>query len=212
METGTQLFQVAENIWTWEHFSDAHKVELTSQAVLKNGTLFVFDPAEAPDKIIGQLTSAAPRHVIVLTNENHERACNLFAEKLNAPIFIGAHSQLHIPGANRLPIGNASWEGWLLHPLPGAAPGEIAFESVEDSLMVFGDAIINPASRGPGVLPEQYCVDHRALENELIQLVNARNFNIALTAHGKPLTMKAVNRIRLLLRLQSDIPPQSPKN
>jgi glyoxylase-like metal-dependent hydrolase (beta-lactamase superfamily II) len=212
MGSGADLFQVAENIWTWEHFSDAHKVELTSSAVRRNGKLYLFDPILPSDKALGSLTTVADEKVIVLTNENHLRAASELSQKFNASIWIGPHAQLELPQANRLPAAQSTWEGWRLHPLPGATPGEIAFEAPELSLMVFGDAIINPPNRGIEMLPEKYCVDQRALETELRQLASSTSFEIALTAHGKPIPAIAVNRIRLILRLQSDLPPQSPKN
>lgn len=85
---------------------------------------------------------------------------------------------------------------WKAFPLPGGAPGEMAFQHVSRSLMVFGDAVVNLPERGLELLPAKYCRDQAELRCSLRTLPP---FERAVFAHGQPLLSAASERIAALL-------------
>jgi glyoxylase-like metal-dependent hydrolase (beta-lactamase superfamily II) len=195
----TEVLDVSPGVFRWECFSPAHKVELTSHAVLAEGQLYVFDPiylAETPKK---QLLAGQTLAAIVLTNDNHERVAAGWHASTSAPIWAEAGASIALAGVNRWVNTPVKWGPWEVIPLAGGAGGEIALCWRERSLVVLGDAIFNLAKYGFSILPEKYCQNQGKLRESLLRLTE-KPFETVLFAHGAPILKGASARIREVLK------------
>jgi glyoxylase-like metal-dependent hydrolase (beta-lactamase superfamily II) len=181
-------------LFRWQAFSPAHKVELTAHAVRSPFGLFVFDPIPLAETARRQLLAHTGLRAIVLTNANHERAAAAWRNATHAPIYATQHDGLELSEVQLLPAPPARWHEWEIIAFDGGAPGEISFRWRERSLVVFGDAIFNLPKYGLDVLPEKYCRAHGKLREQLRELCNDP-FDLALFAHGDPLTQNASQQI-----------------
>lgn len=181
-------------VFRWAAFSPAHKVELTSHAVLLGGRLFIFDPIPLAEPAVAALLAAAPVAAIVLTSENHERAAAAWHRHTGVPLWAAPDAVLELPDVNRLPAAPGPWQGWQLHDLAGGAGGEIALRCMALDLVVAGDALVNLPGRGLEVLPAKYCRDQAALRSRLRALAD-EPFGRLLVAHGEPVMERASERV-----------------
>jgi len=196
-----QLETVRPDVYRWSAYSPAHRVELTSHAVRTSTGIVIFDPLPMTAPQMDSLV-AHSRPTIVLTNGNHTRAAALWHERFRAPIHAPADVALEFRieylvtrrGASRARFPG-DWETILL---PGGAPGETAFFLASQSLMVFGDAVVQLPGRGLELLPDKYCENPAQLRASLAGLLN-RAFTTALMAHGNPVLADAHARLRALL-------------
>jgi hypothetical protein len=192
------LAQPFPGVFRWAAFSPAHRVELTSHAVVLGGRLFVFDPIPLAAPAVAALLAAAPAAAIVLTNENHARTAEAWRRRTGAPVWAAPDAGLELPGVNRLPLAAGFWEGWHLHDLAGGAGGEVALRGAALDLVVAGDALVNLPGRGLEVLPAKYCRDPAALRARLRALA-AAPFGRLVMAHGGPVAPDAAARVAALL-------------
>jgi glyoxylase-like metal-dependent hydrolase (beta-lactamase superfamily II) len=193
----TELTEIGPGIFRWSAHSPHHQVELTAHAVATAGGWLIFDPIPLAPEPETRLKQFPGRSALALTNGNHERAAIRWSHALAAPIWTP-------PGAFAEPLNAAAaggatlfpFPGWQILPLPGGAPGETAFFHPDQSLMVFGDAVVNLPGRTLEVLPDRYCVAPARLRDSLKTLPR---FERALFAHGQPLLSAASDRIAALL-------------
>ena len=202
----TAVTTVLPGVLRWAVYSPAHKVELCSHSVrLPNvrGTGLVFDPIPLTPEIWDWFPPEGPPEALILTNENHERHAAAWRDLFPVPVWAAAGAKLTRPGIRRwdarLPVPvPAPVPGWTLIPLPGGAPGETAWHCPAQSLMVFGDAVVNLEGRGLERLPDHYCTNPAQLRDSLRSL-RGISFEYALLAHGTPLIGSAAARIAGLL-------------
>ena len=74
--------RILPGVFRWEIFSAEHKVELCSHAVVVSGRLICFDPVPLADEPFDELSRQGVPSAIVLTNENHERDCAHWRERV----------------------------------------------------------------------------------------------------------------------------------
>jgi glyoxylase-like metal-dependent hydrolase (beta-lactamase superfamily II) len=198
LPTADRLEEISPGIFRWAAFSQIHRVELNSHAVLADGGLLVFDPIPLAAESESRLNAIAGPRALVLTNGNHLRASPAWSARFGArvwsqtPDLFPADLDIgHWPLINPPPFA-----GWNAHPLPGGAPGETAFLNAGLSLAIFGDSVVNLPGRTLELLPDQYCTDPRQLRRSLKGLPS---FERALFAHGQPLHPGASDRIAALL-------------
>lgn len=200
----TSVTTVLPGVLRWAVYSPAHKVELCSHAVrLPNsrGTGIVFDPIPLTPEIWDWFPPEGPPEALILTNENHERDTTAWRDLFPVPVWASADATLVLHGVHRwrpLRPAPAPIPGWTLIPLPGGAPGETAWHCPAQSLVVFGDAVVNLEGRGLELLPDKYCTDPAQLRESLRSL-RGIPFEHALFAHGTPLIGSAAARIAGLL-------------
>jgi glyoxylase-like metal-dependent hydrolase (beta-lactamase superfamily II) len=190
--------EVLPGVWQWTRFSPEHKVDLTSTLVALQGKLFCFDPIPLAPEEMGRLRGLGIPEAIILTNDNHERDLRGWSTAWNAPVWASPGA---LPGRSELRRfcnGRQEWAGWSIHPLGGAAPGEIALHAPALALVIFGDAMVNLPGRGLEILPRKYCRDQDHLREELRDLA-ALDFRNAVMAHGNPLIRNAARRIEEVL-------------
>src|ERR1041384_7062530 len=165
--TATSLEQILPGVFRWEAFSPAHKVELTSHAVLIGRRLYIFDPIALDHFCFEKLVSSGIPTAIVLTNDNHERDAEQWREKLGVPIWAAFDANLTIARVYRFGPKITEWLDWKLARLAGGSNGEIAFFWRQQSLLVLGDAITNLPGYGLMLLTEKYCQHQPTLRHSL---------------------------------------------
>ncbi|MBL9176226.1 MAG: hypothetical protein JNL10_21970 [Verrucomicrobiales bacterium] len=185
-------FEILPGVLRWSAYSPAHKVELTSHAVVTPDLTLIFDPI-LPHASLHLPASLQSR--IVITNANHERDMLEASRLWNAEIWGPPGVEFSPPITFQWGDGQSVGPGWHPIPLPGGADGETAFHCPSRSLMVFGDAVVNLPGRSLEILPEKYCRDRPRLAAALRTLPE---FDHAVFAHGLPLMEKAADRIRSL--------------
>lgn len=198
MESNDAIEEVLPGVYRWEQHSAAHKVQLTSHAIVRAGKIFVFDPIPLASGPMASLAKRGSMAAIILTNENHERAAASWRERFNIPIWAAEEASLPWPDVVRFRRAESEWAGWKLEWLDGAAGGELAFRWERRSLVVCGDAIVNLPGRGLELLPAKYCRDQAELKRSLLKLV-AVPFERLLVAHGHPLMEAASQRLAQLV-------------
>lgn len=192
------ISEILPSVFRWEAYSLAHKVELTSHAIVREGRLFIFDPIPLADVARKSLLEQGKPAAIILTNENHERAALDWQQALQVPIYASSSAKLGILAVERISLAQTEWQGWRLHHLAGGAGGEIAFRWPERSVVVLGDAVVNLPTRRLELLPDKYCENPAALRTSLRELV-AEPFSNLLMAHGVALTGDASAQLAGLL-------------
>ncbi len=198
MVIATQVDRILPNIHRWSQYSPEHRVELTSHAVLGPAGLVIFDPISVSAEILDWFPTPSAPVAVVLTNGNHSRAAAEWRERFGCPILGPAAVEFEVSGVHRFAPGERPLADWQAVPLPGGAPGETAFLSHAQSLVVFGDAVINLPGRPLGLLPDRYCQAPARLRENLRALV-ATGFERAIFAHGSPLLENASRQMAQLL-------------
>ncbi len=85
--------------------------------------------------------------------------------------------------------------------LPGCTDSEIGLYAKQSGgIVLLGDALLNSAAKGLGVLPQQYCDDRRQLRQSLHRLLDF-NFKTVTFAHGDPLVGDAKKHLARFLRV-----------
>ncbi|MBC8001331.1 MAG: hypothetical protein H7X97_01970 [Opitutaceae bacterium] len=205
MQPAVMIEEVLPDVFRWEQYSPAHKVNLTSHAIIREGRIFVFDPIALVAEPMALLAARGSIAAIVLTNDNHERDAASWRDRCDIPIWAADEASLPWPGVRRFHRAEQNWEGWKLEWLDGAAGGELAFRWNEQSLVVCGDAIVNLPDRGLELLPEKYCRNQSQLKQSVRNWV-AVPFERLLMAHGLPLMEEASQRVARLVSDDVDRP------
>jgi glyoxylase-like metal-dependent hydrolase (beta-lactamase superfamily II) len=198
MATATKIEQILPGIFRWEAFSPAHKVELTSHAVLIRRRLYIFDPIPLEHFSFQQLVSSGVPTAIILTNDNHERDAAQWRERLRVPIWAAFDANLALGQVYRFGPGMTEWLDWKLGRVTGGSNGEIAFFWRRESLLILGDAVTNLPGYDLMLLSEKYCDHQPTLHHSLNQLL-ATPFEKLLLAHGRPILDRASAKIERLL-------------
>jgi len=164
----------------------------------QGGPWVVFDPIPLVDPVFEGLLAEAPVEAIVLTNGNHERAAAIWRDRCRCPVWGPAGGDWLMSDVRPASAEGQGPQGWRPVSLPGGVAGETAWRLDSADLVVFGDAIVNLASRGLDLLPDKYCTSPWELRASLGRLLEV-DFETALFAHGEPLPARAADQIRGLL-------------
>jgi glyoxylase-like metal-dependent hydrolase (beta-lactamase superfamily II) len=163
--------------------------------------MYLIDPIpierEALDELIGSHCVAG----IIVTNSNHHRVCNWFAEQFSAPIF--ARSEAFPDKAAQqfrsVADGDEICRGLRVIGIEGAATGEMILHYASNSgTLIVGDALINFEPYGFTFLPGKYCSNEKEMRRSLQKLLDYEAERI-LFAHGTPILSGASDRLRGLL-------------
>jgi len=183
MVSADELEPVAPNLFLWRAYDASVKTELFSTAVRIPSGTYLIDPIPLAPIEAESLASVAG---IIVTNENHNRCANEFADRFRVPTYSAA-SRLFPSGLTAIPI-------------EGAGSGEIAVHSeVAGGVMIVGDALINLDPYGFTFLPSKYCADSKIMRQSLAKLLDY-SFERMLFAHGTPIQSGAHQRLEALLR------------
>ncbi len=186
----------------WQAYDPSVKSDLFATAVKTQAGLFFVDPIPLAPAALEDLTGPDPVAGIVLTNSNHLRAAQAFAERFKAPVFSSAKVAEEFGADWARPVADAEEisPGVSAIAIAGGAPGETAFHFVDQGgTMVVGDALINFEPYGFTFLPPKYCTDQKEMRRSLGRLLDWP-FQRLLFAHGLPILTSARERLETLLR------------
>jgi glyoxylase-like metal-dependent hydrolase (beta-lactamase superfamily II) len=204
MISADHLDQVGPGFFAWHLYDPKVKADLFSTALFTPSGGFLVDPVPLGRTALGQLKAAGKIKGVIITNNNHLRACTQFAEHFSVPIF--AHpGSFPEEGARFTAItdGVNICESLKVIALDGAVSGEIALQSTADAgALIMGDALIHFEPYGFTFLPPKYCLNQKKMRRSLRKLLN-RDFERLFFAHGFPILSKANARLRNLLEADS---------
>ena len=201
MPVAQELDEVAPGLFIWQAYDPAVRADLCSTALETPSGTYLIDPIALDIEAARNLESRHKVSGIVVTNENHERACRQFAEKFSVPIYL--HSELgkaaELPGTIDLLDHATVSPGLTALAIDGAPLGELALHyDGNGGTVVVGDALINFEPHGFALLPAKYCRDFKLMRRSLPRLLDYA-FERMLFAHGTPILSGAHARLERLL-------------
>ena len=193
--------RIASNIAIWHAYDSAVKAELYSTCLMTSAGSYLIDPillgSEALHELIGSNSVAG----IIVTNSNHHRSLEKFAEQYSVPIFARGEAFPHKPPLQFRSVadGDKIYEELTVIALEGAADGEIALHYAPDGgTFIIGDVLINFEPYGFTFLPAKYCSNQKQMRRSLRKLLDYKAERI-LFAHGTPILSDASQKLRALL-------------
>jgi len=193
--------RIASNIAIWHDYDSSVKAELYSTCLRMSGGAYFIDPIPLQSEVFSELIGSNSVAGIIVTNSNHHRSLEKFAEEYSVPIFARGEAFPH-----KLPLqfrsvadGDKIYEELTVIALEGAADGEIALHyAVDGGTFIIGDALINFEPYGFTFLPAKYCSNQKQMRRSLRKLL-AYKAERMLFAHGLPILSAASERLRGLL-------------
>ena len=193
--------RIASNIAIWRGYDSAVKAELYSTCLETPGGTYFIDPIPLESEALSELIGSNSVAGIIVTNSNHHRGLEKFAEHYSVPIFARGEAFPH-----KLPLqfssvadGDKIYEELTVIALEGAADGEIALHYAPDGgTFIIGDALINFEPYGFTFLPAKYCSNQKQMRRSLRKLLAYKAERIFF-AHGTPILSGASERLRGLL-------------
>jgi glyoxylase-like metal-dependent hydrolase (beta-lactamase superfamily II) len=191
---------IASNIAIWHEYDPAVKAELYSTCLATSDGMYLIDPVRLQRQALGDLIGSGSVSGIIVTNANHRRASNGFAEEFAVPILAHADSFPQQPSRSRkISDGDEICSRLRVVAVEGAAIGEIVLHYAADGgTLIVGDALINFEPYGFAFLPAKYCSNQKELRRSLRKLLNYKAKRM-LFAHGAPIISGASDRLRGLL-------------
>lgn len=198
MPRADEFQKVTEDLFFWQAYNPAVKVDLSCCARRTTRGLVFIDPIPLAAGPLAELSSLTPPAAILLTSANHARAAAEYRQRFSIPILAhpAAVSELGLSIDQEIADGETILDTFTVIALPGAAPGEIALHAGD--AMHLGDALIHLPPYGFTLLPEKYCTDAREMRLALGKLLRFP-FQILTFAHGLPLVSEARQRLAHLL-------------
>lgn len=195
------LREIVPAVLTWSWFSARHGYDFHGLLVRHAAGNLCIDPVEPGE---GTLAAIAHEGVarVLLTNRNHVRAAEQVRQRTGAPIAIHPADADHARGqgaavSEELRAGERCGP-FVVLPVPGKSPGEVALHWPERRLLVVGDALIgNPPGR-LGLLPDRVMDDPERLR-ESIRTLTALDLDAILVGDGVAILEDAGARLRELV-------------
>lgn len=200
MKPVDEYHQLLDTLYVWQGYDPAVKTDLSSTAVCVGGGMLFIDPVALAHDALNELAGLAKPAAVILTNENHERAADLFCKSFSIPLFAHENAAISLSAHHLIADGEQLFRKITAIHLPGPSNGELALHLPEHGgVMIVGDALINLEQHGFGFLPDKYCVDAKQAKESLRKLLNF-DFQIMTFAHGSPITSEAKGRLNALLQ------------
>jgi glyoxylase-like metal-dependent hydrolase (beta-lactamase superfamily II) len=190
--------QVRDDLFFWQAYDPAVKVDLSCCAHRTTRGLVFIDPIPLAREALAELCAIAPPAAIILTSGNHARAAADYRDRFSIPILAhtAAIPELGLTVDQEIADGETVLDTFTVIAIPGAAAGEIALHAVDT--VHLGDALIHLPPYGFTLLPEKYCADAKEMRLALGKLLRFP-FQILTFAHGLPLVSQARQRLADLL-------------
>jgi hypothetical protein len=193
---------VGSHSLVWHTYDPTVKAELFSTALTVNLQTLLIDPIPLAPPALAEFLRLHALVGIVVTNMNHQRAAEDFADRFSLPIFAHPGSYPGRTPADFTPLaaGSKILGEIEIIEMEGAAEGEIALHMPgAGGVLVMGDALINMEPHGFAFLPPKYCADQKQMRQSLRKLL-AFPFEQMFFAHGTPLLARARTRLEQLLQ------------
>ncbi len=197
MTKNAELQQIAPDLFFWQAYDQKVKADLSSAAITTRKGTFLIDPIPLTDVGVDRLRQAGPVAGVIVTNINHLRASDQFAERFDVPIY--ARRESFPARMATIDDGAQICDALEIIAIEGAAAGEIVlYSSKHGGALILGDALIHFEPYGFAFLPRKYCANEKKMRRSLRKLLGRRSERI-LFAHGTPILSQATARLQELL-------------
>jgi Metallo-beta-lactamase superfamily len=193
--------RISSNIAIWHAYDSAVKAELYSTFLMASDGSYLVDPIPLQRGALDELIGSGQVAGIIVTNSNHHRSSEKFAEHYSIPIFARGEAFPHKPPLQFRSVsdGDRIYEELTVIGLDGAADGEIALHYPPDGgTFIIGDALINFEPYGFTFLPAKYCSNQKQMRRSLRKLL-AYKAERMFFAHGTPILSDASPKLRAFL-------------
>ena len=201
MRPASDFDRITPYLSVWHGYDSAVKAELYSTCLGTSGGTYFIDPIPFEREALYELIGSNSVAGIIVTNSNHHRSLEKFAEQYSVPIFARGETFPHKPPLQFRSVadGDKIYEELTVIALEGAADGEIALHYAPDGgTFIIGDVLINFEPYGFTFLPAKYCSNGKQMRRSLRKLLDYKAERI-LFAHGTPIVSDASERLRSLL-------------
>lgn len=193
--------EVLSGIWTWPWFSEPHGYNFNGHLILDASGNLCIDPVEPTAADLEEIARLGVSRIL-LTNRNHSRAANKVRARTGARIAIHPADAPHArkEGAeldDELSLGDQVGP-FVVVPVPGKSPGEVALHWPERKILIVGDAVVGDPPGRCKLLPEKV-MDDPARLRESVRSLLALDFDTLLLGDGEPILEKAKAQLRELV-------------
>lgn len=198
MSRADEFHQLRPDLYFWQAYEPAVKVDLSCCARRTSRGLVLIDPIPLAKPALAELLDAGEPVAIVLTGGNHARAAEEYRQRFSIPIYahVDASPELGLPIDHTLADGDTLLDELTVITIPGSTPGEIALHAGD--ILHMGDALIHLPPLGFALLPDKYCADAKQLRVSVEKLLRIP-FELLTFAHGLPIVARARHRLAQLL-------------
>src|SRR4029077_15609405 len=162
--------EIVDGIVPWSWLSEPHGYDFNGYFVRHSAGNLCIDPVEPAAEVLDLLAREGVARIL-LTNRNHARRRGWGGARLGAAVATHAADAAHARAqgavvADELRAGERVGP-FVVVPVPGKSPGEVAFHWPERRLLLVGDAVIgNPAGR-LSLLPDRVMDDPARLRGSV---------------------------------------------
>jgi glyoxylase-like metal-dependent hydrolase (beta-lactamase superfamily II) len=193
--------EILNGIYTWPWFSEPHGYNFNGHLILHPGGNVCIDPVEPNQEDLEELARFGVSRIL-LTNRNHSRAANKVRARTGARTAIHPADAPHArkEGAeldDELSLGDQIGP-FVVVPVPGKSPGEVAFHWPGRRILIVGDAVVGDPPGRCKLLPEKVIDDLLRLR-ESVRALLALDFDTLLVGDGEPILQSANDRLRALV-------------
>jgi glyoxylase-like metal-dependent hydrolase (beta-lactamase superfamily II) len=193
--------EILPDIFTWPWFSEPHGYNFNGHFIRHRGGNLCIDPVEPTATDLEELARFGVSRVL-LTNRNHSRAANKVRARTGARTAIHPADAPHArkEGAeldDELSLGDQIGP-FVVVPVPGKSPGEVALHWPERKILIVGDAVVGDPPGRCKLLPEKVIDDLLRLR-ESVRALLALDFDILLVGDGEPILQSAKDPVRALV-------------
>jgi glyoxylase-like metal-dependent hydrolase (beta-lactamase superfamily II) len=195
------MHEILSGIWTWPWFSEPHGYNFNGHLIVHAAGNLCIDPVEPTAADLEEIARLGASRIL-LTNRNHSRAANKIRSRTGARTAIHPADAPHArkEGADlddELSLGDQIGP-FVVVPVPGKSPGEVALHWPERKILIVGDAVVGDPPGRCKLLPEKVIDDPPRLR-ESVRALLGLNFDTLLVGDGEPILQSAKDRLRALV-------------
>jgi glyoxylase-like metal-dependent hydrolase (beta-lactamase superfamily II) len=193
--------EILNGIFTWPWFSEPHGYNFNGHLIVHAAANLCIDPVEPTAADLEEIARLGASRIL-LTNRNHSRAANKIRSRTGARTAIHPADAPHArkEGADlddELSLGDQIGP-FVVVPVPGKSPGEVALHWPERKILIVGDAVVGDPPGRCKLLPEKVIDDPPRLR-ESVRALLGLNFDTLLVGDGEPILQSAKDRLRALV-------------
>ncbi len=195
------MHEIVNDIFTWSWYSEPHGYDFNGYLVRSHDGNLAIDPVPMTDEAVSEIAALGVARILI-TNRSHTRAANRLRDATSARTAIheADADYARAQGAvidDGLAVG-AGIGPFIVVPVPGKSPGEVAFHWPERRILIVGDAVIGNPPGHLGLLREAVMDDPIRLE-ESVRGLAALDFDTLLVGDGVSLLGGAKAELQALV-------------
>ncbi len=178
--------EIIPGVYTWSIYSDKKGYYFNGFAVKTQEGTVLIDPPEKDEAIWSELEDLKPINSVFVTNRNHSREAEKFAERFDAPLKIHESDEPDAEASATATVNGGEYvcgEIEILH-LPGKSPGEIGFYLASRNAVIVGDVVIGVPDGELSTYPDEVVDDREELLSSAQKLLRY-DFDSLLLCDGK---------------------------